>query len=125
MIISECILNTHLVRICIEKQRETLYIVRTPKVGHFICDTRRFDIWKGSLAGLGQSCTPLCELARLDWTSDAFGYSPPDQSMLLMKGIYRRQQLCSATDLHFMSLSELRNKVTEVKHRNNWAAGRP
>ena len=47
VIIWECILNKHLVRICIGRHREALYTVRTPKVGHFICDTKRFDIWNG------------------------------------------------------------------------------
>ena len=37
----------HLVRICIDSHSEKLYTVRTSKVGHFICDTKRFNIWKG------------------------------------------------------------------------------
>ena len=47
VIIWECILNKRLVRLCIDRHRETLYTVRTPNVGHFICDTKRFHIWKG------------------------------------------------------------------------------
>ena len=47
VIIWECILNKHTARISIDRHSETLYTVRTPKVGHFICDRKRFDILKG------------------------------------------------------------------------------
>ena len=76
VIIWKCVLNKHLVRICIGGHSETLYIVRTPKMGHFICDKRRFNIWNGWLTGLGQISSPFCKLVRLGSTSDAFGHSP-------------------------------------------------
>ena len=47
VIIWECILNKHPVRISIDRHNKTLYTVRTLKVGHFICDTKRFDISNG------------------------------------------------------------------------------
>ena len=76
VIIWECILNKHTARISIDRHSETLYTVRTPKVGHFICDRKRFDVLKGWLTGLDQSGAPLCGLTRLGSTSDVFGFSP-------------------------------------------------
>ena len=76
VIIWECILNKHPVRISIDRHNKTLYTVRTPKVGHFICDTKRFDISNGWLTELDQSCTPLCKMTQLGSTLDVFGYYP-------------------------------------------------
>ena len=75
VIIWECILNKHPPRISIDRHGETLYAVRTPKVGHFICDTKRIDISKGWLTELDQSGSPLCEPTQLGSTSDVFGFS--------------------------------------------------
>ena len=75
VIIWKCALNKHLVRIWLTRHSETVYIVRAPKVSHFICITKRLNIWSGWLTGLAQSGPPLCELARLGSTSDAFGSS--------------------------------------------------
>ena len=48
-----------------------------------------------------------------------------DQSMLRIRGVYRRLQLWCAIGLHFMCLGELRNKGHEVQHREGWLARRP
>ena len=75
VIIWECILNKRPARISIDRHSKTLYTVRTPKVGHFTCYTKIFDIWKGWRTELDQCGTPLCELTWLVSTSDVFGYS--------------------------------------------------
>ena len=76
VIIWDCILNKHPARISIGRHNKTLYTVRTPKVGHFIRDTKRFDIRNGWHTELDQSGTPFGELSRLGSTSDELGYSP-------------------------------------------------
>ena len=57
VIIWKCILNKRLTQICIEEHRQTLYIVWTPRVGHFTCSTNWLVTYNDCRAAGAQSDT--------------------------------------------------------------------
>ena len=125
MIIWECILNKHPARISIVRHNETLYTVRTPKWGHFICETKKIRHFKGLTYRTRSKLHPALRIDAAGLDVGRVWLFSQGQTVLPTKGIYRRLQLCYAIDLHFMCLSEPRNKCTEVEHEDSWPTGRP
>ena len=75
VIIWKCIVNKCLVQICIEEHRQTIYIVRTHKMGHFICSTNWVVICNDCLAAGGQSDTLISGLVSLQSTQGFWQFS--------------------------------------------------
>ena len=124
VIIWECTFNKHLVRICIDRHRNIIHRSNTQGGSFYLWyKLIRYLEWLTCMTWSKLHPALRTGAARLDvWRVWLFSR---DQTMLLIKDLYRRLEICSAIDLHSMCLYELRNKGIEVKHREGCAAGRP